>query len=60
MESMEFPIISLANIRSDFDHVTKQLFEAACKWGFFIITDHGITKAAEAFALVSLSQEMLV
>ncbi|KIW32429.1 uncharacterized protein PV07_03978 [Cladophialophora immunda] len=48
---MEFPIISVANIHSDFDTVSKQLFDAACKWGFFIITDHGITKADEVSEL---------
>lgn len=51
---MDFPIISVANIHSDFDNVSRQLFDAACKWGFFIITDHGITKADEVSELVSM------
>lgn len=57
---MEFPIISVANIHSDFDAVNKKLFDAACQWGFFIITDHGITKAEEISELVSGKSKSLV
>lgn len=53
MASSKFPIISVANIHPEFDTVSKQLFDAACKWGFFIVTDHGITKADEVSELVS-------
>ncbi|KAH8892155.1 Clavaminate synthase-like protein [Thozetella sp. PMI_491] len=47
----QFPIISVANIHSDFDAISKKLFEASCKWGFFIATDHGISNADKVFEL---------
>lgn len=39
---MEFPIISLKDFPSEFDKISKQIFEASQEWGFFIVTDHGI------------------
>lgn len=54
VSTTEFPIVSVANIHSDFDNVAKQLFDASCKWGFFVATDHGISNVDRIFDLVRL------
>lgn len=59
VSTTEFPVISVANIQSDFDNVAAQLFEASCKWGFFIATDHGISNVDQIFDLVSEDKLLL-
>ncbi|KAL4916686.1 hypothetical protein BDW62DRAFT_102817 [Aspergillus aurantiobrunneus] len=43
---MEFPIISIKHVDSDFNTISKQIFKASQDWGFFIVTDHAIDNAS--------------
>lgn len=52
---MEFPIISIKHLESDFDSISSKIFKASQEWGFFIVTDHGITGSSRMFTLVSWS-----
>ncbi|KAL4787869.1 hypothetical protein BJX76DRAFT_353903 [Aspergillus varians] len=48
---MEFPIISIKHLDADFDTISGKIFNASQNWGFFIITDHGITGVDKMFTL---------
>jgi len=52
MEPPSFPVINFGNIASNFDEVAKELFAASTKWGFFILTGHGIEEIDRMFELV--------
>ncbi|KAL5344035.1 Clavaminate synthase-like protein, partial [Aspergillus crustosus] len=48
---MAFPIISLARLAIDFTKVSKEIFDASHEWGFFIVTDHGISNVDRMFTM---------
>lgn len=54
MGAGEFPVISIADIETDFELVSKRLFDAAQQWGFFVVTDHGVTSTSAVQKLVSI------
>ena len=52
MEQPNFPIIDFGSIVLNFDQVAKELFAVSTKWGFFILTGHGIEGIDRMFQLV--------
>ncbi|KAL4965483.1 uncharacterized protein BDV14DRAFT_199888 [Aspergillus stella-maris] len=48
---MEFPIISLKDLNSDFENISKAILKASQEWGFFIVTHHGVTGSDRIFEL---------
>ena len=52
MEQPNFPVIDFRNIDSNLE-VTNELFAASTKWGFFILTGHGIKGIDRMFQLVT-------
>jgi isopenicillin N synthase-like dioxygenase len=51
----EFPIVDFSKFQTNAIEVSNELFQAACKWGFLVLTGHGIQQKDidEMFAMVS-------
>jgi isopenicillin N synthase-like dioxygenase len=57
----EFPVVDFGSFESNADSVSKEVFQAACRWGFLVLTGHGIPQEDidEMFALVNISKRLV-
>lgn len=57
-EQHDFPVINFGNFARDPQGTAAEIFEAACRWGFLVLTNHGIPEGdvQQMFATVGSLQ----
>lgn len=49
----EFPILDFSRFNTDFEGFANDIFAASNKWGFFVLTGHGVPGVGSMYDLVS-------